>query len=293
MLISICVKRLSVASASGIVFVKTKDLGDLIEFYVEQIGATVWLDQGDCAILKHGNMLFGFCERESVETSPMLTFFYPTVAEVDDIYRKLKGRAMGLPKQNTKYEIYQFFAEDPDGRLLEFQAFLHAVLPHMDGESLLRERRSVRQFTDQVIPEHVIEQMFDLCRMSPTSRNSQSYYYVVVRNREVIESIATVRGSSSVPISRGRMAVAVCVDSEKTLRPEHDGCIAAYHLMLAAKLHGLGTCWIADMDRDEVKAALGLPLNHHVATVTPIGYAAETPSPKKHREVDEFVFYRD
>ena len=30
---------------------------------------------------------------------------------------------------NEQYQIYQFFAEDPEGRTLEFQAFLHPVEP--------------------------------------------------------------------------------------------------------------------------------------------------------------------
>ncbi|MBN1211520.1 MAG: nitroreductase family protein, partial [candidate division Zixibacteria bacterium] len=51
-----------------------------------------------------------------------------------------------------------------------------------------------------------------------------------------------------------------------------DGCIAAYHFIMAAWFYGLGTCWIADMDRDEVKAKLNIPPEHYVATITPLGY---------------------
>ncbi len=51
---------------NGIVFFKTKMLDKLRQFYVDEIGCEMWLDQGDCQIFKHGNLLFGFCDREEV-----------------------------------------------------------------------------------------------------------------------------------------------------------------------------------------------------------------------------------
>jgi hypothetical protein len=35
--------------------------------------------------------------------------------------------ADGPPRVNDRYQIYQFFAKDPEGRQLEFQAFLHPL----------------------------------------------------------------------------------------------------------------------------------------------------------------------
>ena len=113
---------------AGIVFLKTNNLQKIVEFY-KSIGSKIWLDQGDCVILKHDNFLFGFCEREGDATDCcwLLTFFYPTPAEVDAIYEKMKDRVVTKPLKNDKYNIYQFFAKDPEGRGLEFQAFLHEI----------------------------------------------------------------------------------------------------------------------------------------------------------------------
>jgi hypothetical protein len=54
----------------------------------------------------------------------MITFFYPTKEDVDAIYDMLKHISTSEPKVFEKYEIYQFFAQDPEGRAIEFQAFL-------------------------------------------------------------------------------------------------------------------------------------------------------------------------
>jgi hypothetical protein len=112
---------------SGIVFFKTKNITELSSFYTEKIGMTIWLRQEDCIIMKHGNMLLGFCTRDDIEVTGMITFFYDSQMEVDEMYERLIDIATTRPKINEKYNIYQFFAQDPEGRALEFQYFLQPV----------------------------------------------------------------------------------------------------------------------------------------------------------------------
>lgn len=114
---------------AGIVFFKTTILQEIVEFYVSEVGMHVWLEQEDCVILSHGNMLLGFCNRESSEVDGTITFFYPTREDVDAMYDLLSHIAISEPAENEKYEIYQFFAQDPEGRTLEFQTFLHPIEP--------------------------------------------------------------------------------------------------------------------------------------------------------------------
>jgi hypothetical protein len=112
---------------AGIVFLKTVNLEKIKEFYMDKLGATIWVDQQDCIIFKHDNFLFGFCERGEVNPGWLLTFFYRSATEVDEIYEKVKDLATTKPEKSEKYQIYQFYAKDPEGRDLEFQAFLHEI----------------------------------------------------------------------------------------------------------------------------------------------------------------------
>jgi len=112
---------------SGIVFFRTGDLDRIAAFYREHVNATVWLDQGDCRILAHDGFRFGFCERPTAEDCGILTFYYGDRAAVDDAYRRLEDRAAERPSVTEDYDIYNFFAEDPDGRTLEVQTFLHPL----------------------------------------------------------------------------------------------------------------------------------------------------------------------
>ena len=273
----------------GITFLKTTRLDDIVAFYTKKLGMRIWLKQTDCVILQFGNMLLGFCKRDVSDTNGILTFVYESKTEVDEIYTVLRDTCEDSPHENTTYDIYQFFARDPEGRLVECQAFLHTVLPYTCGDSLLKDRRSIRYFTADPIPGTVLSEVFELCRFTPTSRNSQSYTYRIIRDDDTKAFLAGLRGESSAPIARAPIAVAVSADPELTKRPEQDGCIAAYHFLLAAAFYGLGTCWIAAMDRPDVKERLGIPLTHHVATITPLGYPDEYPGAVGRREWKEFV----
>lgn len=106
----------------GIVFFRTERHDEVIQFYRE-LGASVWREQPDCTILQAGEFRFGFCARDSADTEGIITFVYPDRAGVDEQYDQLEDRAKGPPEFNETYDIYQFFATDPEGRTVEFQVF--------------------------------------------------------------------------------------------------------------------------------------------------------------------------
>lgn len=262
---------------SGIIFYGTGDLEKLRSFYCRQLGLAVVLEQADCLLLQQGNLALGFCTRAEVETAGIICFVLVSETQVDEMYHTLKATAENPPGKNERYGIYHFFARDPEGRRLEFQYFLEKVPGLLTGSELLITRRSVREFRDTPVSPEQITDLLELCRWAPSSRNQQPCSYTVIRNRRVITSLAEERGNSSVPIGRAPLAVAVSTDPELSRRYLQDGCIGATYLLLAAQALGLGTCWIADMDREHVKELLGLPLNHYIATVTPLGVPAATP----------------
>lgn len=101
-------------------------------FYTERVGMAVWLEQPGIAILRHGNLLIGFHCQPEADLDGLITFFYETRDEVDEMHARLHGIATGEPKENPKYGIYHFFALDPEGRKIEFQQFLHPV-PEIPG----------------------------------------------------------------------------------------------------------------------------------------------------------------
>lgn len=257
---------------SGIVFFRCRDLDRLKSFYVDKVGCELWLEQADCALFRHGNFIFGLCRREEIDTCGIITFFYETREEVDRRYEDFKDSAQAPPSFNEKYNIYQFFARDPDGRTLEFQYFEHPVSCHFMSDEALITRRSVRKYESTSVSPDILDRVFEICRFAPTSMNTQSYYFKIIRDTDTIARLACVRDPGAKPIGNAPLAVAICSDPGLSRRHIQDGCIAAYHFMLAAWSYGLGTCWIAAMDREDVKEMLAIPPEHYVVTVTPLGY---------------------
>ena len=110
---------------AGIVFLRTEDLKRIVGFYTDLVGMSVWLEQPGITILRHENLLIGFQQHSTSDIAGVVTFFYPARSQVDGMSEVLRGVATGPPRTNEHYRIYQFFARDPDGRLIEFQQFLH------------------------------------------------------------------------------------------------------------------------------------------------------------------------
>lgn len=111
----------------GIVFFRTPARTSIVEFYQNRLGFEVWLEQTGCTILEHGNLKLGFCDGEAPETEGIVTVFYPDRDRVDERYEDLEDIATDEPRYNEPYDIYQFFAEDPDGRTIEIQCFEHEL----------------------------------------------------------------------------------------------------------------------------------------------------------------------
>ena len=110
---------------NGIIFMKTNDLETVDDFYRKKLGCQLWLDQGACRIYKAGNFLLGFCQhlQTKIDENTLLTFFFEDRKEVDKFYEIMKDTAESSPNFNRKFQIYNFFAKDPEGRTLEFQIF--------------------------------------------------------------------------------------------------------------------------------------------------------------------------
>lgn len=115
---------------AGIVFLSTADLEKIRTFYLEEVGCTLWLDQGDCLIFQHENLLLGFMDRSRIDHGGLITFFYEEKSAVDRLHERFKDRAEAPPRMHPKYRIYHFFTQDPEGRRLEFQYFDHELPPY-------------------------------------------------------------------------------------------------------------------------------------------------------------------
>ena len=219
---------------SGIIFFKTKSLKKMDDFYHKKLKMSFWLKQKNCNIYQSGNLLLGFLEAEEADINGTITVFIQDKQKIDCLYNELRDLVIKELKENRTYSIYHFYINDPEGREVEFQTFNHQLLPYHTLTDSLILRRSVRDFTKEEVSEDILNKIFELCRYSPTSRNSQSYYYLVIRDSETKKWLADTRENAGTPVKNAPIAVLVIADSSKTIRLEQDASIAGTYLMLSA-----------------------------------------------------------
>jgi nitroreductase len=139
---------------------------------------------------------------------------------------------------------------------------------------LMRSMRVVRRFSDKPVPDAVLDDMLEVARWTGTSKNTQPWHLVVVRERETLRAISKL-GRFAGHIAGANMAVALVMDGKNNA---FDCGRLAERLMLAAWSHGVGSCigsiW-PDENENAAKALLGVPKERWLHQVISFGYPAD------------------
>jgi catechol 2,3-dioxygenase-like lactoylglutathione lyase family enzyme len=114
---------------SQIIFVPVADLARSAQFYETVLLLKPTLDQNGIKIYQvvEGSFL-GFCQSEAPLAADDRLIFTFVTERVDEWHMRLLAQGVatdGAPRINERYQIYHFFARDPDGYRIEVQRFLH------------------------------------------------------------------------------------------------------------------------------------------------------------------------
>lgn len=149
---------------------------------------------------------------------------------------------------------------------------------------LLRQRRSVRAYTDQPIESEKIKILQEAALRSPTSRNLNPWHFIFVDDAALIKRLSRAKQHGSAFLSGAPLAVAIAGDTTVSDVWVEDCSIAAILLQLTAQSLGLGSCWVQIRLRQQneyttsqtfVQELLDLPEHLHVEAIIGIGYPAE------------------
>lgn len=170
----------------------------------------------------------------------------------------------------------------------------------MDVFEAIKERRSIRSFTDENVSEENVKQLIEAARWAPSAGNTQPLELVVVRNVEVKRKL-TAAALNQALIQKASVVLVVCADLARSkmgygsrgekLYSIQDTAAATENILLAAQEMGLVTCWIGAFNEKEVAKAINAPKNTKPVAIIPVGYPAVRPSTPKKRDVTEIVHY--
>lgn len=163
----------------------------------------------------------------------------------------------------------------------------------------VKERRSVRRFRGDPIPQATIGQLLEAAILAPTAGNCQPWRFIVVHNAEVKSRLAAAAYGQDF-VAEAPVVIVVCAEFMRSaqrygnrglsLYSLQDTAAATQNILLAATGCGLGTCWVGAFDEGQVARVLELPTDvlRPVAMI-PVGYPAVKPRRPPRRPLEEIV----
>ena len=151
-------------------------------------------------------------------------------------------------------------------------------------EDLVLRNRSYRRFhQDRAIPYPVLEELIDLARLSPSSRNAQPLKYFVANQQDtngiIFRNLAWAGYLTDWPgPEEGEQPSAyIIILEDKSIGEgfQIDYGIAAQTIMLGATHKGFGGCIVGSVRREQLAVELKLPQNLSIALVLALGYPKE------------------
>ncbi len=124
----------------------------------------------------------------------------------------------------------------------------------MELKTIIEKRRSVRKFTDKEVSPEVLRRIVDAAIAAPSSRNSHSSSFIVVRDRGMLERIATMRDYGSAFVKDAPAMILVVGDTTVTDLWQVNAAISATVLQLAVVDEGLASCWVHVDGRPQLQA---------------------------------------
>jgi coenzyme F420-0:L-glutamate ligase/coenzyme F420-1:gamma-L-glutamate ligase len=198
-----------------------------------------------------------------------------------------------------------------------------------DGFDWLRNRRSIRRFTDQPVSDEIIRRILEAATWAPSSHNRQPWRMAVVISQESKTTLAQAMGEdfqadltrdglmpdeiwaqvkrSNDRITQAPVCLVLCLDpthgdrypDSKRIQAEQvmgiqSVAMAGQNLMLAADRLGLGSVWMCAplFAPDAVQKALDLPATWLPQGMILLGYPAKEPVDRPRYSVEDIAkFY--
>jgi nitroreductase len=170
----------------------------------------------------------------------------------------------------------------------------------LDVLEAIKERRSIRAYTDEEVSEEDVERLIEAARWAPSAGNIQPWAFVVVKDVETKRKLSDAALNQTF-IQEAPVVIVVCADLTRSssgygsrgvhLYSIQDTAAATENILLAAQELGLATCWVGAFRENEVAKAVKAPRNLRPVAMVAVGYPAERPATPQKRSVNEIVHY--
>lgn len=156
-----------------------------------------------------------------------------------------------------------------------------------DTLKTIHSRKSVRSYSEKPVSNDELLTLVKAGMAAPTGKNVQPWEFVILTDREKLDSLAEVLPYAKM-LKGASSAIVVCGNDDTENGGSFywylDCSAAAQNILLAAESMGLGAVWTAAYPYEDrmspVSETLELPLNIKPLCVIPIGYPRTESKPK-------------
>lgn len=175
----------------------------------------------------------------------------------------------------------------------------------MDIVKVIKERRSIRKYRKDPVPDEVILDILDAARAAPSWANTQVCQYIIVKDQKTKELLSeTLTPTNPARAAIKEAPVSLCILAKKGVSGFYrgepstdkegywfmfDAGIAMEHVVLMAWNFGLGTVHVGAFDAKKAEAILNIPEGFSIVEITPIGYFDEIPKPTPRKKLEELT----
>jgi len=171
----------------------------------------------------------------------------------------------------------------------------------LDVFKAIKNRRSIRAFTDKPVTDNEIEQLIDAARWAPSAGNIQPWRFIIVRDPQIKHGLCKAALNQTF-IEEAPVVIVVCANPVQSAQGYgsrginlyclQDTAAATQNILLAAHAIGLATCWVGSFNEEEARQVLAVPKESRPIAIIPVGYSAEKPRVRPRKQLNE-IMHRD
>lgn len=179
----------------------------------------------------------------------------------------------------------------------------------MTVDECIKNRRSIRKFTDEAVSHSILEEIIETASYSPSWKNSQVVRYIAVEGdlkNKIASDCTTSYSPNGTYIADAPIVVALTVikgrcgferdgsfsTDKKDSWQMFDAGIAAQTFCLSAHDKGLGTVILGIFDGAAVTSLLAIPDEQELVCLICLGHPAEQPATPKRKAVEHLLSYQ-
>ncbi len=160
----------------------------------------------------------------------------------------------------------------------------------------IRNRRSIRRFTDQDVPDSSVDTIIEMGTWAPSGLNNQPWKFVIARSPRLREEMSRLTRYGSI-VRQAPVCIVVFLDQTESYDRTKDvqavgACIQ--NMLLTAHHMGLGAVWLGEIlkSRNEVRSLLDLPESLELMAVVALGHPAAPGGVGSRKPLDQVVLGR-